>query len=141
MTEASLQTSYRQCALARLARAEELYRAITPEGRATAFCEMAQVASLVWDAVVDAITAAYAESGGEPSGRSTEIRVYAQNALPDVYGYWKGPAWLHNFQHRPHQDSSAFSNAFRYTARLLTQLNRYLPEPLRLPTDSFSWLS
>lgn len=141
MTEASPQTSYRQCALTRLARAEELYRSITPEDRATAFCEMAQVASLIWDAVIDAVTAAYVESGGAPTGRSTEIRVYARNVLPDVYEYWKGPAWLHNFQHRPHRDSNALSNACRYTARLLTLLNRHLPEPLRLPADSFGWLS
>ena len=140
MTEATPQ-AYRQCALSRLSRAEELFRAIASETRATAFCELAQVASLLWDAVIDAVTAAYVHGGGAPSGRSTEIRAYVKRALPDVYGYWKGPSWLHNFQHRPYQDISAFNSACRYTSNLLTQLNTRLAESLRLPANSFGWLS
>ena len=132
---------YRQCALARLERAADLYQAIPPETRSTAFCELAQVASLIWDAVINAITVVFVESGGTPSGNSTEIRAYAKSVLSDVYGYWRGAAWLHNFQHRPHGNMSAFDNACRYTANLLTQLNGHLPEPLHLPADSLAWLS
>lgn len=140
MVEASAQT-YRQCAVARLARAEEIYRAISPETRATAFCEMAQVASLIWDAVIDAVAVAYMAGGSTPSGNSTEIAQYAKRRLPDVYYFWYGPARLHNFQHRPYLNSGAFEFASRRTAVLLTQLNDHLPEPLRLPADSFGWLS
>ena len=140
MAEASPE-SYRQCALARLARAEEQYRAINPETRATAFCEMAQVASLIWDAVIDAVAVAYMAGGSTPSGNSTELSRYAKRGLPEVYQYWYAPARLHNFQHRPYMNSGAFDFSSRRTAVLLTQLNRHLPEPLRLPADSFGWLS
>ena len=140
MAEESPQ-SYRHCAMARLARAEELYRSISPETRPSAFCEMAQVASLIWDAVIDAVAVAYMTGGGAPSGNSTELRGYAKAQFPEMYRNWGGPAKLHNFQHRPYQTPGEFNEACLTTAKLLTQLNGHLPEPLRLPTDSFSWLS
>ena len=139
MTEASAQ-EYRQCALARLARAEELYRTISPEARPTAFCELAQVASLIWDAVIDAVSVAYMNGGGTPSGNSIQMRGYAKSALPHVYQEWQGPSRLHNFQHRPYQSTCTFEEACLTTSNLLVQLNGYLPEPLRLPADSFGWL-
>ena len=132
---------YRQCAMARLERAEELYRAISPETRATAFCELAQVASLIWDAVIDAISVAYMAGGGEPSGHSAQMREYAKEALPIAYRYWKGPIRLHNFQHRPYQRIELFAEHCEDTADMLTNINGYLPEPLRLPADSFGWMS
>lgn len=98
MADADPET-YRQCAMARLARAQALYGAINPESRSTAFCELAQVASLIWDGVIDAVSIAYITDGGEPSGVSTQVRQYAKTAMPDVYGHWTGPGWLHNFQH------------------------------------------
>lgn len=140
MADADPET-YRQCAISRLACAEEMYRAINPETRATAFCELAQVASLIWDAVIDVVSAAYMAGGGTPSGNSTEIRQYAKTALPIVYRYWKGPARLHNFQHRPYQSTELFAEHCEDTADLLLQLNGYLPESLRLPAESFGWLS
>ena len=139
MAEASPQ-AYRQCALARLERAEELYRAIHPETRATAFCELAQAASLIWDAVIDAVAALYIDRGATPSGNSVELRQYVKTELPEVYDYWHGPARLHNFQHRPYLDD-AFDFGCRRTAVLLAALNDHLPESLRLPADSFGWLS
>ena len=139
MAEASAQ-AYRQCAMARLAQAKELYRAISPEARPAAFCELAQIASLIWDAVIDAISVAYMNGGGTPSGNSTEIRGYAKGALPNAFQEWHGPSRLHNFQHRPCQSIGVFDEACLITANLLTQLNGYLPEPLRLPPDSFDWL-
>ena len=135
------QQTYHQCAVARLARARELYLAISPESRLTASCEMAQVASLVWDAVIDAIATMYMGSGSAPSGNSTEMRRYAKSALPDVYEYWGGPGRLHNFQHRPYQDIGVFHEGRLLAAGLFSQLNDHLPEPLRLPADSFGWLS
>ena len=112
-----------------------------PETRATAFCELAQVASLIWDAVIDAISIAYMSGGGEPSGNSIEMRNYAKETLPIVYRYWKGPVRLHNFQHRPYQSTELFAEHCEDTADLLTELNGYLPEPLRLPADRFDWLA
>ena len=140
MAEASPET-YRQCAMARLQRAEEMYRAISPEARAMAFCEMAQVASLIWDAVIDAVAISYMAGGSTPSGNSTELSRYAKAELPDVYYYWYGPARLHNFQHRPYLSNHTFNFARRRTAVLLAMLNNHLPEPLRLPSDSFDWLT
>ena len=140
MVDAGPET-YRQCAVARLERAEELYRSITPEARATAFCELAQVASLIWDAVIDAISTAFVSGGGAPSGNSIEMRNYAKEALPIAYRYWKGPVRLHNFQHRPYQSTELFTEHCEDTADLLRELNGYLPEPLRLPADGFDWLS
>ena len=140
MAEASPQT-YRQCAMTRLERAEEMYRAISPETRATALCELAQVASLIWDAVIDAVAVSYMAGGSTPSGNSTELSQYAKTELPDVYEFWHGPARLHNFQHRPYLGEGAFDFACQRTAALLTSLNRHLPEPLRLPADRFDWLS
>ena len=140
MTEASDQ-GYRRCALARLARAEELYRTISPEARPSAFCELAQVASLIWDAVIDAISIAYMNGGSTPFGKSIDMRGYAKSALPHVYQEWQGPIRLHNFQHRPYQPTGAFEEACLITANLLTGLNGYLPEPLRLPVNSFGWLT
>ena len=131
---------YRQCAMARLARAEELYRSINPEARATAFCELAQVASLIWDAVIDAISVAYTVGGGEPSGKSAQMREYAKEALPIAYRYWKGPIRLHNFQHRPYQRIELFDEHCEDTAGMLANINDYLPGPLRLPPESFDWL-
>ena len=118
-----------------------MYQAIDPVTRATAFCELSQVASLIWDTVIDSISIAYVVSGGAPSGNSIEIRQYAKTALPIVYRYWKGPVRLHNFQHRPYQSSGLFAEHCEDTADLLTQLNHHLPEPLRLPADSYGWLS
>ena len=133
--------SYRQCAIARLERAEEIYLAISPKTRTTAFCELAQVASLIWDAVIDAISVAYMAGGGAPSGNSIEMRQYAKASLPIAYRYWKGPIRLHNFQHRPYQSTALFAEHCEDTADLLIQLNAYLPETLRLPSDSFDWLT
>ena len=139
MAEASPQT-YRQCAISRLQRAEEMYRAIRSETRVTAFCELAQIASLIWDAVIDAVAVSYMAGGSTPSGNSTELSQYAKAELPDAYEFWHGPARLHNFQHRPYLNYDAFDFACRRTAVFLETLNRRLPEPLRLPADSFNWL-
>ena len=140
MAEASPQT-YRQCAMTRLERAEEMYRAISPETRATDFCELAQVASLIWDAVIDAVAISYMAGGSTPSGNSTELSQYTKTELPDVYEFWHGPARLHNFQHRPYLNDGAFDFARHRTAVFLATLNGHLPEPLRLPADKFDWLS
>lgn len=140
MDEATAQ-AYRQCAMARLERAQELYRSIGPETRQPAFCELAQVSSLIWDAVIDALATVYMDRGGAPSGNSVELRGYAKSELPDVYRYWSGPGRLHNFQHRPYQDVDLFHEGCLLTARLFLQVNTHLPEPLRLPADRFGWLS
>ena len=139
MAEASAQT-YRQCAMARLERAAGMYRAINPESMGTAFCELAQIASLIWDAVIDAVAISYMAVGSTPSGKSTELSQYAKAELPDVYEYWHGPARLHNYQHRPHLGDNAFDFGCQRTAVFLTMLNGYLPEGLRLPAESFDWL-
>ena len=140
MAEESPQ-SYRQCAIARLARAEGMYRALNQDALPTAFCELAQVSSLIWDAVIDTIATVHMTNGGIPSGNSPELRGYTKAEFPEIYRNWGGPARLHNFQHRPYQPINEFDEACRTTARLLTQLNSHLPESMRLPVDSFAWLS
>lgn len=127
--------------MARLQRAEEMYRAIRSETRATAICELAQIASLIWNAVKDTLAVSYMAGGSTPSGNSTELSRHAKAELPDVYEFWHGPARLHNFQHRPYLNYDAFDFARRRTAVFLATLNGRLPAALRLPSDRLAWLS
>ena len=104
--------------------------------------ELAKIASLVWDAVIDILSALALLDNKTLSGRSTDLVRYAKQELEDeVSGQWWAPAKLHNFQHKPDHPEPDFQRACHYTGILLQLLNARLPAALQLPATSRSWLA
>ena len=103
--------------------------------------ELAKIASLTWDATMDFLSALMTLDGAEATGQSTVLRQYARHNLPrEVYVNWKGPARLHNFQHKPDHSETAFRESCHYTGIFLEQLNNLLPARLQLLASCWDWL-
>ena len=102
--------------------------------------ELAQVASLIWDATIDLVSALALLNGVEVSGRSADMSDYAKRRLPDTYDYWRGPARLHNFQHKPNHPEHEFRQSCRRAGTALSLLNLELPSQLQLPAVCWEWL-
>ena len=103
--------------------------------------ELAQVASLIWDATIDLVSALALLNGTGLSGRSADMSDYAKRSLPDVYDYWRGPARLHNFQHKPDHPELEFRQSCRRAGTALSRLNVELPSQLQLPANCWEWLA
>ncbi len=98
--------------------------------------ELAKVASLVWDGVMDVLSALTTLDGDIPSGRSSDLRQYARRILTrDEYSLWRDLARLHNFQHKPDHPETVFR------ASLLELFNQRLPATLQLPSECWEWLA
>ena len=102
--------------------------------------ELAQVASLIWDATIDMVSALALLNGVAVSGRSADMSDYAKRRLPDTYGYWRGPARLHNFQHKPNHPEPEFCESCHDAGTALFLLNVELPARLQLPSECWEWL-
>ena len=103
--------------------------------------ELAKIASLIWDAVIDVLSALALLDNITLSGRSTDLVRYAKQELgEEIKGQWWAPAQLHNFQHKPDHPESDFQRACRFTGVLLQLLNDQLPAALQLPATSRGWL-
>ena len=129
-------------ARSRLDEAGERYRNIPASEFEANRGELAKIASLIWDAVIDVLSAMALLDGMTLSGRSTELVRYAKQGLGDAISarLW-APAKLHNFQHKPDQTEPDFREACYFTGILLQLLNDRLPVALQLPVPSRNWLS
>ena len=103
--------------------------------------ELAQIASLVWDATIDLVSAIALLNGVALTGRSSDMSDYAKQGLSDAYVHWPGPARLHNFQHKPDHPETRFQSACLEASSVMSQLNLHLPARLQLPADCWEWLT
>ena len=103
--------------------------------------ELAQVASLIWDATIDLVLALALLNGVGVSGRSSDMSDYAKRQLEDVYRRWQGPARLHNFQHKPNHPESEFRQSCQSAGAALALLDAKLPAQLQLPAECWEWLT
>ena len=132
---------YCRLAASRLAEAEAKYARAAGLSYPDGVMDLAKTASLVWDAAIDILSALQTRDGGEPSGRSSDMRQYARHRLPaDIYEHWPRLAELHNFQHKPTQPIDIFGDALWYSSVMLQLLNDRLPPTLQLPSDRFRWM-
>jgi len=97
--------------------------------------ELAQIASLVWDATIDMVSALALLNGVALTGRSSDMSDYAKRRLPDAYMDWPGPARLHNFQHKPNHPETRFQLACRRAGSVLSLLNQ------QLTSECWEWLA
>ena len=132
---------YAGYAESRLTAAQRRFEATAPQPYAERRGELAQVASLIWDATIDLVSALALLNGVEVSGRSADMSDYAKRRLPDTYDYWRGPARLHNFQHKPDRPQPEFRESCHDAGTALSLLNAELPAQLQLPAECWEWLA
>ena len=132
---------YAGFAESRLTRARRRFDLATSQSYPTRRGELAQIASLVWDATIDLVSALALLDRVELTGRSSDVSDYAKRRLSDVYMNWKGPARLHNFQHKPDHPEPGFRQACLEAGSVLSRLNRRLPARLQLPSECWEWLA
>ena len=125
----------------RLTRARSRFDLTAPQSYPARRGELAQIASLVWDATIDLVSALALLNGVALTGRSSDMSDYAKRQLSDAYVHWPGPARLHNFQHKPNHPEPGFQLACRRAGSVLSRLNQRLPPRLQLPAASWEWLA
>ena len=104
--------------------------------------ELAKIASLIWDAVIDVLSALALLDNQTLSGRSTDLVRYAKKELGRaISAQWWAAAKLHNFQHKPDHPEPDFLEACHFTGILLQLLNDRLPAALQLPATSRDWMA
>ena len=129
-------------AQSRLAEAGARYRNIPAQEFESNRDELAKIASMTWDAVIDVLSALALLDNMTLSGRSTDLARYVKEELPDpIKSLWWAPAKLHNFQHKPDHPEPDFRQAVHYTGIFLGLLNDRLPAALQLPEPSRGWLA
>ncbi len=129
-------------AQSRLTEAGARYQNIPAQGFEANRCELAKIASLTWDAVIDVLSALALLDNRTLSGRSTDLVRYMKNELVgEISSRWWAPAQLHNFQHKPDHPQHDFREACHHTGILLQLLNARLPAALQLPEPSRNWLA
>ena len=131
---------YAGYAASRLTVARSRFDATASQSHAERRGELAQVASLVWDATIDLVSALALLDGIGVSGRSADMSDYAKRSLPDIYDYWRGPARLHNFQHKPNHPEPEFRESCNDAGTTLSLLNVELPTQMQLPAECWEWL-
>ena len=111
-------------------------------GYAGNIVEVAKVASLIWDAAIDILSALALLDGEDATGRSSNLRQYARRSFPSIARrYWRNLARLHNFQHKPNLLENEFRLELYYTGMMLDYFNNQLPPPMQLAADSLIWLT
>ena len=125
----------------RLTRARRRFDLTASQSYAERRGELAQIASLVWDATIDLVSALALLDGMAVTGRSSDMSDYAKLHQAGAYLDWPGPARLHNFQHKPNHPEPAFQLACRRASLVLSQLNQQLPARLQLPAECWEWLA
>ena len=134
-------SDYAGFAESRLTRARRRFDLTTSQSYPARRGELAQIASLVWDASIDPVSALALLDSAALTGRSSDMSDYAKRRLPEVYVDWSGPARLHNFQHKPNHPEPEFQSACLETSGVLSQLNLHLPARLQLPSECWEWLA
>ena len=132
---------YAGFAESRLTRARRRFDLSASQSYAERRGELAQIASLVWDATIDLVSALALLDGVAVTGRSSDMSDYAKREQAGAYLDWPGPARLHNFQHKPNHPEPEFQLACRRASFVLSRLNRRLPVRLQLPADCWEWLA
>lgn len=132
---------YAGFAESRLTRARRRFDLTVSQSYAARRGELAQIASLVWDATIDLVSALALLDGVAVTGRSSDMSDYAKRGQTGAYLDWPGPARLHNFQHKPDHPESGFQLACRRAGFVLSRLNQGLPARLQLPADCWEWLA
>ena len=132
---------YAGFAESRLTRARRRFDLTASQSYAERRGELAQIASMVWDATIDLVSALALLDGVAVTGRSSDMTDYAKRRQPDAYLDWPGPARLHNFQHKPNHPEPGFQSACLEASGVLSQLNQQLPPRLQLPAECWEWLA
>lgn len=139
-------TDFAVAARHRLESAQAFYRAASGATYDGAFAQLGQMASAIWDAVVDLISAVMRQDGMRNLGRSTTRMNYLNDRLTARWanryeqGYRDGLLMLHSFQHNMDLPERRFGDACRRCAQLVGLLNELLPVNRRLPADAYDWL-
>ena len=129
-------------ARSRLDEAGERYRNIPAQEFEANRGELAKIASLIWDAVIDILSALALLDNRTLSGRSTDLVRYVKNEMSDeIKARLPAAVQLHNFQHKPDQTELDFREACHFTGILLQLLNDRLPAALQLTAPSRGWLA
>ena len=132
---------YAGYAESRLTVARRRFEATVSQPYAERRGELAQVASLIWDATIDLVSALALLNGVGVSGRSSDMSDYAKRQLPRIYEEWQGPARLHNFQHKPDHPEAGFGQSCQSAGAALALLDAKLPAQLQLPAECWEWLT
>lgn len=133
---------YCQFADSRLAEAGDKFQRAVAQDYDANIGEVAKVASLLWDAAIDILSALALLDGMNPTGVSADMRRYARYNLPEgLFRYWRNLARLHNFQHKPNLPEHEFRSELYYTGITLGMFNRRLPPAMQLATDRLAWLT
>lgn len=132
---------YAGFAESRLTRARRRFDLTTSQSYSERRGELAQIASLVWDATIDIVSALALLDGVTVTGRSSDMSDYAKRWQAGAYMDWPGLARLHNFQHRPNHPEPEFRLACRRAGITLSLLNQELPLRLQLTSECWEWLA
>ena len=133
---------YCQFAGSRLTEARDKFQRAIVLGYVDHIGEVAKVASLVWDAAIDILSALALQDGENATGVSSDLRQYARRNFPNTtVHYWRNLARLHNFQHKPNLQEVQFRRELYYTGMMLDIFNTQLPQPMQLAGDSLIWLT
>ena len=133
---------YCRFADSRLTEARDKFRRAVVLGHVDNIGEMAKVASLVWDAAIDILSALALLVGENPTGVSSDLRRYARHNFPNTtFRYWRNLARLHNFQHKPNLPENEFRAELYFTGIMLDILSNQLPHRMHLAADSLIWLT
>ena len=135
-------SEYCRFATSRLVEGEYKFREAVALNYEDNIGEVAKVASLVWDAAIDMLSALALSNQVEVTGVSSDMRRYARRDFPEIVSQrWHHLARLHNFQHKPNLPEPQFRLELYYVGNMLELFNRRLPRQLRLPVSSFYWFS
>ncbi len=137
-------TAAEYCRLAgsRLTEARDKFERAIVLGYVDNIGEVAKVASLVWDAAIDILSALALSDGENATGVSSDLRQYARHNYPHTtFRYWRNLARLHNFQHKPNLPENELRSELYYTGIVLDFFNTQLPQPMRLVADSLIWVT
>ena len=133
---------YCRFAGSRLVEAREKFQTAVAMGYDDHIGEIAKVASLVWDAAIDILSALALLDREAVTGVSSRMRQYAKDKLQAIVNQsWTHLARLHNFQHKPNLTESEFRVELRYTGLMLEIFNLQLPQSMQIAGDNLAWLS
>ena len=136
------EADYCHFARSRLTEARDKFQNSLTLGYQDNIGEVAKVASLVWDAAIDMLSASALLQGEDATGVSSDMRQYARRNFRTIaFHYWRNLARLHNFQHKPNLPESEFRAELYYTGLMLEIFNIQLPQPMQLAADSIVWLT
>ena len=126
----------------RLTEAQRKFLEAVALGYEANIIEVAKVASLVWDAAIDLLSALALLGGADVTGISSDMRRYARYNLPHgAYRNWSSLARLHNFQHKPNLPQNEFRSELYYTGVMLETYHSQLPPPMQIAAAGLAWLA